>query len=126
MTSPLPKTRRPVLKKKRKSFIGTIVTGTNAGAATRRETPGEGGGGDGRGVEGGTTVGGEPVAGLAKTNAPRMPATTKRATSSFWMTIVTPNATRKKAQAMRSRRRVFLPRFQHALTISATTTGPTP
>jgi len=50
----------------------------------------------------------------------------KMAVNSFWTTSVTPQAIEAKIQAAISRRRVFLPRFQHALRISATTTGPTP
>src|SRR5450759_888746 len=118
ITRPLPKTRSPVLKKKAKSL--TVMPPPTAPASPAASEGGRmaGGGTDERGATGG---------GLdRKTKTPKTPATTKIAVSSFCTTAVTAQATAKNTHATESLRRVFLPRFQHAFTIRATTTGATP
>ena len=62
----------------------------------------------------------------ANTTMPSAPAIKKSTVSSLSTMIVTAQESAKKSQAIQSLRNVFRPRFQHALTIRETTTGPMP
>src|SRR5512138_2918316 len=115
MTRPLPKTRQPVLKKKRKSFAGIPAVTATHGRTRGRTGPAGAGGGEAGGAVGGAS----PGAAGRKRKTPRKPATRKMAVSSFWTTTVIAQATRKKTHATGSRRIVLLPRFQQAFTMSA-------
>src|SRR5512140_351613 len=118
ITRPLPKTRRPVLKKKAKSLAVMPPARAPASPAASAGGLAAGGGAD----DGGATE----AEGQQKTKAPRAPAATKIAVSSFCKTAVIAQATATNTHATGSARSVFLPRFQHAFTIRATTTGATP
>src|SRR5436190_2210538 len=114
MTSPLPNTRHPVLKKKKKS---DAAPGSDAAAELDNDVRGA------RNHALPDSLRGET---LPKRKMPASPAAGKIATSSFSETAVIANAARKRIHAGRSALSVRRPRLQHALTMSATTTGPTP
>src|SRR5438105_608635 len=117
MTRPLPKTRHPVLKKNKNSFHAMLLVEAMGAAIARTVVPtlGDGDAGGEFGTSRDSTA-------RANTNMPRSPAMMKMAVNSLWTMRVTPQAVKAKIQAVTSRRKVLIPRFQHAFRIKATTT----
>src|SRR5947209_14476575 len=114
MTRPLPKTRSPVLKKNKKILPVSADTPPKiAGAGARLLV--------GRALAAGAGSGaGASAGGGAKSTVPSAPAIRKSTVSSRSTTSVMAQETTKKSQAIQSFRKVFRPRFQHALRIRDT------